>query len=183
MSSYVVWSGGDLVRVTLQSPQARQVAPAPVVRTEARATTTRRTPNAVGPGERTVHITCPERTGVSRLYTNDGSVIPVRCGPQTQAPVTYYVKYPDGTVTKVVGTPAGYGYGTRRQKYPSTSDAAPVTGYDYGVVGETFAPPPGYKPAWEDDRLNPYRGPRSAYGDAQMHAIWSETRPRVLVTE
>ena len=37
--------------------------------------------------------------------------------------------------------------------------------------------PAGYVPVWEDDRLNPYRGPRLAEGDAAMAQIWTETIP------
>ena len=32
--------------------------------------------------------------------------------------------------------------------------------------------PSGYRPAWTDDRLNPNRGPQTAYGDQQMAATF-----------
>lgn len=35
------------------------------------------------------------------------------------------------------------------------------------ATGEIYVPP-GYQPAWTDGRLNPYRGPRTAEGDAEM---------------
>ena len=34
-----------------------------------------------------------------------------------------------------------------------------------------------YQPVWDDDRLNPNRGPRTAEGTAAMHRIWSFTVP------
>ncbi|MBD3785669.1 MAG: SPOR domain-containing protein [Sphingomonadales bacterium] len=40
----------------------------------------------------------------------------------------------------------------------------------------------GFKPAFEDGRLNPYRGPRSAMGDATMGQIWTNQVPAKLVT-
>ncbi len=36
--------------------------------------------------------------------------------------------------------------------------------------------PKGYRPAWDDGRLNPHRGPRTAHGDAQMSTIFDTTK-------
>ncbi len=41
--------------------------------------------------------------------------------------------------------------------------------------------PPGYIRAWNDGRLNPERGPRTAQGDVQMDRIWARTVPRRLM--
>lgn len=43
--------------------------------------------------------------------------------------------------------------------------------------------PPGYTPVWTDDRLNPHRGVRTAAGDAQMRAVWTDSTPMRLVDE
>ncbi|OCX66746.1 hypothetical protein BFP70_00885 [Thioclava sp. SK-1] len=40
----------------------------------------------------------------------------------------------------------------------------------------------GYRPAFSDGRLNPYRGPRADAGDAQMAQIWTNEVPARLVT-
>jgi len=37
--------------------------------------------------------------------------------------------------------------------------------------------PPGYKLVWDDGRLNPNRGPRTAEGDAAMRRLWTDTVP------
>jgi hypothetical protein len=37
--------------------------------------------------------------------------------------------------------------------------------------------PPGYRAVWDDGRLNPHRGPRTAAGDAQMRRLWTDTVP------
>lgn len=55
-----------------------------------------------------------------------------------------------------------------RVPFENTSDAAPVV-------------PKGYKMAWTDGRLNPYRGPRSAEGDKAMDLVWTRTVPRRLI--
>lgn len=51
-------------------------------------------------------------------------------------------------------------------------------------VPRTFVlnrPPPGYDFAWDDGRLNPYRGLGTAQGEAQMRMVWTDTVPRRLV--
>jgi len=56
------------------------------------------------------------------------------------------------------------------------------TGYrvSYPQRADLMTPPPGYKPAWKDDRLNPNRGPRSAAGDAAMARVWTDETPQNL---
>jgi len=38
-------------------------------------------------------------------------------------------------------------------------------------------PPPGYKPAWDDGRLNPMRGVRTEAGERQMERVWVPGSP------
>ncbi len=54
------------------------------------------------------------------------------------------------------------------------------------VVALTPVPvgvPKGYVNAWQDDRLNPQRGPRSTLGQAQMGLVWDDHTPRRLKAE
>lgn len=43
--------------------------------------------------------------------------------------------------------------------------------------------PHGYRPAWDDGRINPHRGPQSAAGDATMNQVWTQTVPREAVEQ
>jgi hypothetical protein len=49
------------------------------------------------------------------------------------------------------------------------------------VVRYEVNPPPGYRAAWEDGRLNPYRGLAFAGGQRQMEEVWTNTVPHRLV--
>ncbi len=75
-----------------------------------------------------------------------------------------------------------------------TPDRQPMCGFAPTFAREQAAPsahgpamaqsvtiPEGYRPAWDDGRLNPYRGPRSAAQTERMHRIWTRTVPMRLV--
>lgn len=59
----------------------------------------------------------------------------------------------------------------------------------YAPSGQTFAPleqppvPKGYRPAWQDDRLNPRRGQMAASGQAAQDQVWTREVPARLVTD
>lgn len=54
---------------------------------------------------------------------------------------------------------------------------APVAGAGRVVVNAPTAPA-GYRQAWDDDRLNPRRGPQTIAGVEQSQVVWSNTVPR-----
>lgn len=58
---------------------------------------------------------------------------------------------------------------------PATTTLAPV-------VVATKTGPTGYRAAFDDGRLNPFRGPRSAMGDAAQGQVWTNEVPAELVT-
>lgn len=43
--------------------------------------------------------------------------------------------------------------------------------------------PPGYNPAWQDDRLNPHRAEQNLAGREQMLLVWTNTVPRRLINQ
>ncbi|MEX3014665.1 hypothetical protein [Gymnodinialimonas hymeniacidonis] len=83
----------------------------------------------------------------------------VRCGPQAVHPGD------------------GRAIGDQSLLAPAVTDG--VTGIPRSFV--LTAPPPGYEFAWDDGRLNPYRGLGTAEGEQQMRMVWTDTVPRRLV--
>jgi hypothetical protein len=49
------------------------------------------------------------------------------------------------------------------------------------IVRYEVNPPAGYRAAWDDGRMNPYRGLAFAGGQRQMEQVWTNTVPRRLV--
>jgi cell division protein FtsN len=102
---------------------------------------------------------CPNFGASGKYMTGPG----LRCGPQDVSPVGY-----SNGADMVSITP-------RPRILPrQVFEAVPATSRDVKV-------PAGYRPVWEDDRLNPQRGPRGATGQAQMELVWTNTVPRKLV--
>lgn len=108
----------------------------------------------VGPSE-PAQGACANLSAVAQKYMRSGNGLAVRCGPQTVGPVS------ENTVPM-----------TR------TRQAAKLT----AVIVATKVPVNGYTPAFEDGRLNPYRGPQTLEGDLQMGQIWTRQLPARLVT-
>lgn len=99
---------------------------------------------------------CPNLPAAHQAYfTGDD----VRCGPQANFP---------GTVGPQSSL-GGFG-----------GDAEPRTGTPRSFA--LSAPPPGYEVAWDDGRLNPYRGIGTAQGQQAMEQVWTNTVPRRLAS-
>lgn len=81
-----------------------------------------------------------------------------RCGPQAV--------HPGDTIRGVDRTSA-----LGRQAAPAPRQ----------LVRYAVNPPPGYRAAWDDGRLNPYRGITVADGQRQMEQVWTNALPRRLV--
>ncbi|MDP3338710.1 SPOR domain-containing protein [Frigidibacter sp.] len=90
---------------------------------------------------------CPNRSPVAQRFMLADGRHVIRCVPQSEYPKTY------ATAAQIAAMPQGF------------VQAVPVT------------VPPGYKPAWKDDRLNPMRGVGTPTGDAQMAQVWTDKVP------
>jgi hypothetical protein len=70
------------------------------------------------------------------------------------------------------------------QPQPRANEERIVPKHVYGAQGDTLPPvPKGYKPAWDDDRLNPHRAHMTRQGHSATQQIWSNTVPRRLLTK
>ena len=147
------------------APMAPVVAAAPV-------TAPLTVPRATAGGQR--RIACSTAAPVAQRLplTNGGTVVVCTRGDGTleglRAPVYppgssvgASLSPPDGARLVPLGQPSGIGSGSRAARVAQHS--APV--------------PKGYKPAWEDDRLNPLRGVGTAEGQAAQDQVWTRELP------
>jgi cell division septation protein DedD len=132
---------------------------------------------------------------------------PGKIGCYTNAPVAEVVRLRNGGTAVMCTRGDGTSGGWRPPIYPAgsrpgvalrdpvqvtrgTVNAGGVEGYgtrttrSYAqAVAPVIAPPPGYKLAWKDDRLNPLRGVGTAQGQADQDQIWTRKVPARLVAD
>jgi hypothetical protein len=59
----------------------------------------------------------------------------------------------------------------------------PASAPDKIAEARSISPPPGFSAAWDDGRLNPYKGVGKRKGKASMELIWTNTVPRRLIVQ
>lgn len=128
--------------------------------------------------------TCQGASAVSQRYMSGSR--DARCGPQAQTPFTFkdapqrYVNA-KGKIRRVPARTV--------HVYPGTSGATQVTGSTVIAPRTSYLErrpgaamvPQGYKPAWDDGRLNPQRAHQTLDGRRRMLLTWTNTLPRQLV--
>lgn len=112
---------------------------------------------------------CPQFGPSGRFMQGSG----VRCGPQTDSPVSYGSSRSGQTRTGTVVATATVAPTTR---------VVPKHVYDNRIQAEKGVQiPKGYRQVWEDDRLNPKRAEQTMAGKAAMDLVWTQTVPRRLI--
>lgn len=149
-------------RVVRQQQQEQRVIrrtqPQTVTRVVRTTTTTRVVPQA-RTTTRTVRRqgNCANASAFSSQFINSGA----RCGPQ------------DAPARSVVSEQVG--------PQSSNTRVGPASAPRIIAEAREIKPPQGYKTAWKDDRLNPYRGVSRVSGKQEMRMVWSDTVPRRLI--
>lgn len=197
--------------VSAPAPAAQQPAPAPRVVAQARPApkpapkprviAKKPAPVVVQPAPQPQVVAsgqCAGASAISSKYINSSQKLVIRCGPQTgghgaygtQQRLTYGTAVP---ATAPIKAPNQIGIASKRRAAkhglapaPSVHPHAlviPKHVYAENVAEQqhTLHVPNGYRPAWDDDRLNPRRAYGTLAGKAQMELLWTRTLPRRLI--
>lgn len=121
----------------------------------------------------TIRSAAPTRT----LGVTGGCAPGVRCGPQTQDPVS------GGTGTRRIADAPVIVLNQRTQATldPQTRIVPRHVAQAQANATTGITIPKGYRPVWEDDRLNPRRAHGTVAGKAAMDLVWTQTVPRRLI--
>lgn len=101
----------------------------------------------------------------------------VRCGPQTEDPVSRA----DGTGRRAEAPVIALNRRAQASLDPQTRIVPRHVAEAQANAASAAVVPPGYRPVWQDDRLNPYRTHGTVAGKAAMDLVWTQTVPRRLI--
>ncbi|MCU9839097.1 SPOR domain-containing protein [Ruegeria sp. WL0004] len=189
---------------TTRTTTARPVVVAPVAASAPSQVAPRSIAPAAAPSS---GVGCPDASALSQRYINQTGV---RCGPQAQSPVTYGPLRKGSSLDagNSVAGKAGVSVSLETRIVPkhiydkrqNTTNVVVPVGYRSvwtddrlnphraertlrpAIIQSTYVTPQGFRAVdRKDGRLNPMRGVRTAEGDAQMNALWSNDLPRTLL--
>lgn len=163
-----------------QIARARSAPPAPAIQ------------GRPGQPMRTIaSITTPPKIGRATARQSPTLEVPrcgagMRCGPQAQDTVgrsTSVASAPRRTVAAApVAVPGRVYTASEVAQLPPGTRIVPrhvaQAQAQAAMVGNV---PAGYRPVWEDDRLNPRRAQGTVGGKAAMDLVWTDTVPRRLI--
>ncbi len=151
------------VRRTATPKPVQRAAPKPVVTAQVAA------PQAH------IDTACPNASPVGQRYLTKSGKLVIRCGPQSE-PVGVHVGGAQASAGRVVAqdlnTPITVSPNRR---------IVPRHVAQNRVNTRNVRIPKGYKPAWNDDRLNPHRAEQTLAGREHMLLVWTNTVPRRLI--
>lgn len=160
------------VQITIDPvPAPRRVAPPVVVRQTAPRPAPRaqkQVPVVVAARPENSLTSCVGASAISQGYLRGDGRSAVRCGPQT-APIV-------GNAVTLRGAPKSVTH-----QITENTRIVPKHVAINRINTRNVSVPKGYKSAWDDGRLNPYRAEQTLGGRSQMLLVWTQTVPRRLI--
>lgn len=122
---------------------------------------------------------CPADAPIGRIYPlSDGRNI-MLCSNQPHTLRNISQEQAQQRYAPVLAQGGGY-VGGARQGGAIVPNLSMVRGDEYVPVTDLMTPPPGYRAAWQDDRLNPNRARGTQAGQQQMAQVWTNEVPQNL---